>query len=429
MSRSLHPSRRGVWEKPRRLRDEPVRVSGRAFRTKFAPAHRGRIRSVVAIASLASFFLGGPTMADDGPPRPIRIATLNASLYGKAAGEVADRLDGGDDSQAESIASVVRAVRPDLLLINELDYDIDGKTARRLAENHFAKSRGGRHGIEYPHILAIPSNTGVDSGIDLNANGELGEPTDAWGYGVYPGQYAMAVFSRFPIDRDAVRSFRTFLWKDLPGALRPIVPDTGEPYYPDEVWNRLRLSSKNHVDVPVRVGSRTIHLLVSHPTPPVFDGPEDRNGCRNHDEIRFWIDYLQGPSADHLVDDDGNAGGLPPDASFVILGDLNADPSDGDGRVAAIRCLLAHRRVNDPKPSSRGAADVARGGSSRRSGPPELATADFGRAGTLRVDYVLPSRDLEVGRGEVFWPRRDTAEHALLQATDHRMVWIEVAGW
>lgn len=367
-------------------------------------------------------------MADDDPPRPIRIATFNVSLYGKAAGEVARKLARGDDPQAESIAAVVRAVRPDLLLVNEIDYDDQGEAARRLAENHFAKPGGGREGIDYPHILAIPSNTGVDSAIDLNANGQLGEPADAWGYGVYPGQYAMAVYSRFPIDQDAVRSFRTFLWKDLPGALRPIVPESGEPYYPDDVWSRLRLSSKNHVDVPVRVGSRTIRLLVSHPTPPVFDGPEDRNGCRNHDEIRFWTDYLDGPSAEHLVDDDGNAGGLPTDAPFVILGDLNADPRDGDGRLGAIRDLLAHRRVHDPKPSSRGAADAARGGPSRRSGPAELATADFGRTGTLRVDYVLPSRDLDVVRGGVFWPRRDAAGHALLQASDHRMVWIEVAG-
>ena len=37
--------------------------------------------------------------------------------------------------------------------------------------------------------------------------------------------------------------------------------------------------------------AETVHFLVSHPTPPVFDGPEDRNGPRNYDEIRFWADY------------------------------------------------------------------------------------------------------------------------------------------
>ena len=58
----------------------------------------------------------------------------------------------------------------------------------------------------------------------------------------------------------------------------------------------FRLSSKSHWDVPIRIGRETVHFLVSHPTPPVFDGPEDRNGTRNHDEIRFWADYV-GPTS------------------------------------------------------------------------------------------------------------------------------------
>ncbi|MDQ3106173.1 MAG: GAF domain-containing protein, partial [Actinomycetota bacterium] len=49
----------------------------------------------------------------------------------------------------------------------------------------------------------------------------------------------------------------------------------------------LRLSSKSHWDVTLNIGGTLVHALVSHPTPPVFDGTEDRNGKRNHDEIRF----------------------------------------------------------------------------------------------------------------------------------------------
>ena len=37
----------------------------------------------------------------------------------------------------------------------------------------------------------------------------------------------------------------------------------------------FRLSSKSHWDVPLRVGGEVVHFLVSHPTPPVFDGPDD----------------------------------------------------------------------------------------------------------------------------------------------------------
>ncbi len=58
------------------------------------------------------------------------------------------------------------------------------------------------------------------------------------------------------------------------------------------------------------VGKTTLHLLASHPTPPAFDGPEDRNGRRNHDEIRFWNDYLDRAEIGYIRDDAGLAGGL-----------------------------------------------------------------------------------------------------------------------
>jgi phenylpropionate dioxygenase-like ring-hydroxylating dioxygenase large terminal subunit len=80
-----------------------------------------------------------------------------------------------------------------------------------------------------------------------------------------------------------------FRWKDMPDALLPDDPATPAPadWYSSDELNVFRLSSKSHWDLPIRIGKETVHFLVSHPTPPVFDGPEDRNGTRNHDEIRF----------------------------------------------------------------------------------------------------------------------------------------------
>src|SRR5690606_19197360 len=115
---------------------------------------------------------------------------------------------------------------------------------------------------------------------------------DAWGYGLHPGQYGMLVLSRFPLDAEAVRSFRLLKWSALPGAKVPVYPDTGLPFYPAEIWTQLRLSSKSHWDLPVATPFGTVHFLVAHPTPPAFDGPEKRNAARNHDEIRLWADYL-----------------------------------------------------------------------------------------------------------------------------------------
>ena len=60
--------------------------------------------------------------------------------------------------------------------------------------------------------------------------------------------------------------------------------------------------------------------------PSCYSGPEDRNGKRNHDEIRFWADYIGGrvdPS--YIYDDAGLHGGIRGEY-FVIVGDMNADP-------------------------------------------------------------------------------------------------------
>ena len=149
----------------------------------------------------------------------IKIATYNASLYGKAAGQVRSRLHDGNDPQAQKIAAIVQTVRPDILLINEIDCDPDLGTAKSLADQFFAKPQGHREPIEYPYIYVAPSNTGIDSRMDLNHNGKTNEPNDAWGYGTYPGQYAMALFSRFPIDQQAIRTFQKFRWNELPNAL------------------------------------------------------------------------------------------------------------------------------------------------------------------------------------------------------------------
>ena len=353
----------------------------------------------------------------EGVAETIRVATYNTSLYGKKASEIVARLKSNHDSQAEKVAAIVQTVRPDVLLINEIDYDEDGVTVKLLEQNFFAKPQGDREPISYPYVYAAPSNTGVPSELDLNRNGKQDDPNDAFGYGVYPGQYSMAVYSRFPIDTSKLRTFQRFLWKDLPEALQPIHPLTKQPYYDEAAWNSLRLSSKNHIDVPIQIGGSVLHVLASHPTPPVFDGPEDHNGCRNHDEIRFWQLYLSAADSQVLVDDLGCHGGLADSESFVIMGDLNTDPQDGDSRRTAIQTLLQHPRVVDPKATSEGAVEAAQN-KKTNVGDPQFDTAKFS-GGNMRVDYVLPSKSLSLKKSGVFWPKRDEADAALISASDH----------
>ena len=122
----------------------------------------------------------------------------------------------------------------------------------------------------------------------------------------------------------------------------------------------FRLSSKSHWDVPIDIGGTTVHFLVSHPTPPVFDEPPagvDFNGRRNFDEIRLWADYVTPGAGGYIYDDDGGTGGLKPGEQFVIAGDQNSDPLDGDSIPGSIQQLLDNPRINTSvTPESPGAA-------------------------------------------------------------------------
>ena len=340
------------------------------------------------------------------------------------------------------MAEVIQRVRPDVLLVNEFDFDDQGLAALLFQRNYLSVGHNGAGPISYPYRFVAPSNTGIPSGFDLDNNGSVGGPNDAFGFGAYPGQFGMAVFSRYPILRHHIRTFQLFLWKDMPGALLPDNPATPAPadWYSLEELAAFRLSSKSHWDVPVLIGGKVVHTLVSHPTPPVFDGPEDRNGTRNHDEIRFWSDYVLPSRSGYIYDDQGERGGLRPDARFVIMGDQNADPLDGDSVPGAAQQLLENPRVNTSlTPTSPGGPEqaVLQGGANlTHRSDPIFDTADFldvPGPGNLRVDYVLPSRNLRMLDGGVFWPLSSDPLFRLVgtfpfPTSDHRLVWVDVRG-
>lgn len=458
------------------------------------------LRTLAAVACLLAIGHPSASAADD----TLRVATFNVSLFGARDGEILERLSKGDDLQAQAVAEIIQRVRPEVLLVNEIDYDPEGKVLAAFCDEYLAVAQnasgspdGPAEPISYPHRYAAPSNTGVHSGLDLDRNGNVDATiggrdygSDCWGYGVYEGQYAFAVLSQHPIDEEAIRTFRNFVWKDMPGAQLPDDPATPEPsdWYSAEILDKLRLSSKNHCDIPIVVRGKRLHLLASHPTPPVFDGPEDRNGRRNHDELRFWADYV-GPAegSGYLVDDaqrrgglEANAGGqrsevrgqetekntrgqgpgvrsqeaesgaalrppisdLRPPASspsFLILGDLNSDPHDGDGGATINQLFDSPAMLKHPFPRSTGAVEAAQlqgGANARHRGDPAEDTEDprdDPGPGNLHLDYILPSADLRVVDSGVFWPEPTDPLHPLVAgaehpaSSDHRLVWIDLA--
>ncbi len=241
--------------------------------------------TATAVGVLAAATVGaGAAMA--APPAgagttELRVATYNLSLNRNVAGQLVTDLSTTTNAQAKTVAEIIQRANPDVVLLNEFDFDDEGEAADLFRANYLEVSQGGADPVVYPYAYVAPSNTGIASGFDLNNNGAIvttpgapGYGDDAFGFGAFEGQFGMAVLSKYPIDVDAVRTFQNFLWKDMPGALLPDDPNTAAPadWYSAEELAVFRLSSKSHWDVPIDVNGRTVHALVSHPTPPTFDG-------------------------------------------------------------------------------------------------------------------------------------------------------------
>ncbi len=345
--------------------------------------------------------------------KDIRVATFNVSFFRKTSGQLIADLALPNQPQIEAVTSLINDINPDVILLNEFDFD-----EKNLAVQAFGKKY--LHDA-YPYHFTAPVNTGVPSGMDMNHDGDIADPEDCFGFGTHPGQYGMVLLSKFPIDSSSVRTFQKFLWHDLPNNFLPTF------HYSEDQQKILRLSSKSHWDVPVLIDGQTLHILCSHPTPPAFDdgqainltekSPVDWNGRRNHDEIRLWAEYIQQPEATWLVDDKGKVGGLPAKSRFVILGDLNADPIDGNSVKDAAKQLLDHPLINaSVVPKSEGALAKVPASFSQR----ETKTSHF----NLRCDYVLPSRfGIEAISAGVHWPKNNPL---IDLASDHRMVWVTI---
>ena len=298
--------------------------------------------------------------------KDLRIAFWNVELTRKGPGLLLRDITRGNDPQIAAILGGIDALQADILVLGGIDFDAGGLALAALNE---ALTR------PFAHLRPLRPNTGLPSGFDLDGNGRRDEARDAIGFGTFPGQGGMAILSSLPFDAGASRDFNAFLWADLPGTLRP-----------DTMPESLPLSTTGHHDTAVILEQgHALHLLTWHATTPAFDGPEDRNGRRNHDETAFWSALMAGalPFA-------------PPSRPLILIGQANSDPDKGDGQPAAIRALLANPALQDPLPP--------------------VDTVDYGGTiGPLRVAYILPSSDLTVMGSGIGPP---------LPGQRHRPIWV-----
>ena len=317
-------------------------------------------------------------------PKPLRIASFHTELSRKGPGLLVRDLERQKaNPQIDAVIATLVEAQPDIVVLQGLDWDMSPRVFEAL------RARLAKSGLTGLEGFALRPNSGFPSGVDLDGDGQSSGPGDSFGWGHFSGQGGMMILSRLPIADTRAADFSTLRWRDLPGHQMPRHPD-GSPFPSSEGWDVWRLSSVGHWAVPIVLpNGRDLWMLAFHAAPPVFDGPEDRNGRRNADEIRLWGHVLDGtiPS--------------PVTRSFVIAGSANLDPVRGDGRHAAIRDLLARPDVQDPQPRDEDSADH---------------TVTWQRAGKMRVDYVLPSSRLTV------------IDSGIIRGTGsrHGLVWVDI---
>ncbi len=400
----------------------------------------GLIGNVMKIRVLFSVLAVIPSLVFSHEMQSLKVATFNVSMEAtnyKALGMTPSNkvlqhvLSTGENRQVKNVAEIIQRVNPDVLMLNEFDYIADkSKGVDAFVKNYLNVSQHGQLPVDYPYTYIATVNTGEPTEFDLDNNGEAASfGGDAYGYGLYPGQYGMALLSKYPIDIDNIRTFQYFKWRDMPNAQRPSIPqdksDTNKPvyWYNDAEWNAFRLSSKSHWDIPVLVGDKTVHVLAMHPTPPNFDGEEDRNGTRNADEIRLMADYLSPHKGEYIYDDKQEKVSLGNNTRFVLVGDFNAADIGSKHRPDVIEQLTDNPLVNNTLiPTSAGAAGASDEAYSKRF------TAYWG----ARADYVLPSRyGFDVKNAGVFWPAKTSELYRLIKdrqaSSDHRLVWVELS--
>lgn len=348
-----------------------------------------------------------------------------------------DKLVNEDDDQVNSAVQVIARFSPDIIDINEIQYDIRNTPTRGLPGAPSSSTYGdfgdeAQNGQRLADRVAAadPSVTYTETMMFLGNSGFYWEHDDLnsysyvlRGWGEWKGRFATAVLSRYPILHDQVRVIADFAWEDMPGNLISRMHDE----IGLDVPSGFPLFEKSLNIVPIEIHGQVIYLVLLHPTasPAELD---QINPYRNHDELVALNLFINGelPGVE----------ALPDDAKFIISGDLNADPDpeDGDGLSGPIQDLLANPRITvhfahgAGTRGRHGEYNTYLGGCGNDDGE---TVANPRTHMQMQLDYQLPSIALgaPVDNG-VFFPNFEYARHDFdlaCHASDHRFVWADYA--
>lgn len=288
-----------------------------------------------------------------------------------------------DSEQLQAASNIVQMLNPDILSINEMQYDYPSvPNADYTSEGKNAEYLAQILGMEFTSTAFFPANTGRFSKAKageyvLKATAEdRAKYADLVNFGMFPGQYSMAGIFKYPVK--SVKNFSNLPWKIFNKKI-----DLSK--YADANGNALpedmTLFDKNFVDVTLDINGKDVHVILYHTVPAFgFGNSKTPNFERNRDQIKFLSWYLRGRWKKF---------GIKPirGKTFIAMGDWNVDPESDNPGAKPLNKLLS--KFN---PFIKERVITYRGQSFKPNG------------WSAQLDYMLFSKDIKVKSAGVYDP-------------------------
>lgn len=354
---------------------------------------------------------GGET----GSPRDTESARTYRYLHYNIKEFTTAKILDGQNKQTVRAASIVKNLAPDLISINEMQYDKKDVPTKGLPGT----------GQNMKRFLAIidpattadwqytfgEGNTGkkaikqTDGNYAENPNAPASRAlADQVNFGTFPGQYSTGFATKFPIKNRLINNkIRWQDWdKSFPFANHALPDGTTLP-------PTMSLFDKNFNDSEVDIGGKLIHFITYH-TVPAFDfgSASNTNVLRNQAQLEFLEWYLLGscePANTNSQVKQCKRGIRPLTTadSFIAVGDLNVDYNSTSPGAAVIKRLLTNTRTQDfraENPDPQFQKDPVTG----KSHITYMSDGvDLGKLQS-NLDYFIVSKDLQVVDAKVAVP-------------------------
>lgn len=330
------------------------------------------------------------------------------------------------DQQVVSAANIIRQLKPQLVSINEIQFDVEkaNNATKQANEYEWQKQQNmdlllqSAFSDQYEwNITFAPANTGMRSKPDENGkylsrqprtpDDPLWDLVDQANFGLFPGQYSTGFATTFPISARLI--VQDLTWMDWDPTIDLSSFDIG-----GVKADEYELFDKNFNVSWITIEGKELAVITFH-TVPAFDfgNPLSPNKERNEAQLSFLEWFLLGQcetdSPSTIRSCKTKLRPLQAGTSFIAVGDFNVALDSDNPGAEVIKRILASELVHDRISEIPGKA---------LEGVPHIKSHDtFFSSGwrldysPMQLDYFLVSSDLNIHRLETYFTNPQLMDH------------------